>query len=114
MSRGAREPSEHGGTPAGVVRCGRRSCFCDDCTFCLFGNHANTCTYVRRFSGEEFKPECLNLTVKHPLKITVWSYMAARGVSRLHNAHRRWNFERDQVHRHTAEVHGAISTAALK
>lgn len=56
--------------------------FSDESTFCLFGNQANT--YVRRFPGEEFKPECLNLTVKHPLKIMVWGCMAASGVGRLH------------------------------
>lgn len=56
--------------------------FSDESTFCLFGNQAHT--YVRRFPGEEFKPECLNLTVKHPLKIMVWGCMAASGVGRLH------------------------------
>lgn len=39
--------------------------------------------YVRRFPGEEFKPECLNLTVKHSLKIMVWRSLAASGVGRL-------------------------------
>jgi hypothetical protein len=56
--------------------------FSDESTFCLFGNQAHT--YVRRFRGEDFKPECLNLTMKHPLKIKVWGYMAASGVGRLH------------------------------
>jgi len=56
--------------------------FSDESTFCLFGNQAHV--YVRRFAGEEFKPECLNLTVKHPLSIMVWGCMAASGVGRLH------------------------------
>lgn len=56
--------------------------FSDESTFCLFGNQAHT--YVRRFRGEEFKHECLNLSVKHPLKIMVWGCMAASGVGRLH------------------------------
>jgi hypothetical protein len=56
--------------------------FSDESTFCLFGNQAHT--YVRRFPGEEFKTECMNLTVKHPLKIMVWGCMAASGVGRLH------------------------------
>ena len=30
-------------------------------------------TYVRRFPLEEFKPECLHLTVKHLLKIMICS-----------------------------------------
>uniref|UniRef100_A0A3B3R7X0 Tc1-like transposase DDE domain-containing protein n=1 Tax=Paramormyrops kingsleyae TaxID=1676925 RepID=A0A3B3R7X0_9TELE len=58
--------------------------FGDESTFCLFGSQADT--YVRRFPGEEFKPECLNLTVKHPLKVMVWGCMAASGVGRLHIA----------------------------
>src|SRR6218665_108794 len=51
-------------------------------TFCLFGNQANT--HVRRFPGEMFKPEFLNLTVKHPLKIMVCGCSSASGVGRLH------------------------------
>ena len=47
--------------------------FSDESSFWLFANQANT--YVRRFSGEVFKPEFLNLTVKHPVKIT-WSAAA--------------------------------------
>src|SRR6218665_1442901 len=57
----------------------------DESTFCLFvmfENQANT--YVRRFPGEVFKPEFLNLTVKHPLKIMVCGCISASGVGRLH------------------------------
>ena len=39
---------------------------------------------VRRFVEEEFKPECLNYSVKHAAKVMVWGYMAASGVGRLH------------------------------
>ena len=38
----------------------------------------------RRFRGEEYKTECLNLTVNHHLKIMVWDCMAASGDGRLH------------------------------
>src|SRR6218665_1877725 len=51
-------------------------------TSCLFANQANT--YMRRFPGEVLKPEFLNLTLKHPLKIMVWGCMAASGVGCLH------------------------------
>jgi len=51
-------------------------------TFCLFGNKHNT--YVRMFPGEVFKPEFLNLTVKHLLKIMVCGCISASGVGRLH------------------------------
>src|SRR6218665_3967600 len=51
-------------------------------TSCLFANQANT--YVRRFAGEVFKPEFLNLTVKHPLKIMVCGCISPSGVGRLH------------------------------
>jgi len=56
--------------------------FNNENTYCLFGNQSHT--YVRRFCGEEFKPECLNLTVKHPLTIKVWGCMAASSIGRLH------------------------------
>ena len=56
--------------------------FSDESTFCFFGDQAHA--HVRRFPGEEYKPECLNITVKHPLKIMVWGCMAAKGVGRLH------------------------------
>jgi len=56
--------------------------FSDESTFCILGNHGSS--YVRRFPGEEFKPECLDLSVKHPTKIMVWGCMAASGVGRLH------------------------------
>jgi hypothetical protein len=56
--------------------------FSDESTFCLFGDQAHA--YVRRFPGEEYKPECINVSVKHPLKIMVRGCMAASGVGRLH------------------------------
>lgn len=40
-------------------------------------------TYVMMFRGEEFKPECLNLTAK----ITVWSCVATSGVRCLYIVH---------------------------
>ena len=56
--------------------------FSDESTFCVFGHQSGG--YVRRFVGEEFKPEYLDLSVKHPTKVMVWSCMAASGVGRLH------------------------------
>ena len=57
-------------------------------SFCLFGNH----TYVKMLPGEEFKPECLNLIVKHLLR--------DRGpgcVAHSEGGHSRWNCLCDQV-----------------
>jgi len=65
--------------------------------------------YVSRFPGEEFKPEFLNLTVKHLLKIMIWCCMA-----RSEFGHCRWNCQCDQMHRYTAEVRGAISIALFQ
>src|SRR6218665_1374858 len=42
----------------------------DESTFCLFATRPIR-VRVRRFPGEEFKPECLNLTVKHLMKIMI-------------------------------------------
>jgi hypothetical protein len=56
--------------------------FSDESTLCIFSNQSTG--YVRRFVEEEFKPECLNYSVKHAAKVMVWGYMAASGVGRLH------------------------------
>src|SRR6218665_3065554 len=64
---------------------------------------------VSRFPGEEFKPESLNLTVKHLLKIMSWGCMARSEVG-----HCRWNSQCDQMHWYTAEVRGAISLALFQ
>ena len=42
--------------------------FSDESTFCLFNDHLVS---VRRFKGEEFKPECCNLSMKNPMKVMV-------------------------------------------
>lgn len=58
-----------------------RVIFSDESHFCLHGNQGHS--FVRRYSHEEFKPECLNHTVKHPLKIMVWGCISGVGVGRL-------------------------------
>ena len=40
--------------------------------------------YVRRRTGEQFHPDCLVQTVKHPLSIMVWSVINSRGSGRLY------------------------------
>lgn len=55
--------------------------FSDESNFYLTGNQCNK--YVRRFPGEEFKPYCLNLTVKQPLHVMIWGCIAASGVGRI-------------------------------
>src|SRR6218665_3943369 len=71
--------------------------FNDESNFCLFCNHG----HVRRFPGDEFKPECLNLTMKHILK--VWAAWLV--------VNHRWICLCNQEYLHTAAL-GAISTAA--
>src|SRR6218665_2609261 len=65
--------------------------------------------YVSRLPGEEFKPETLNLRVKHLLKIIIWCCMARSEVG-----HCRWNCQCDQMIWYTAEVRGAISIALFQ
>ena len=55
--------------------------FSDESTFCLLGSQANS--YVRRFPGEAFKPECLDLTIKHATKVMVWGCMAGNGIGQF-------------------------------
>src|SRR6218665_1466789 len=81
---------------------GRSARFLPAQQHCLFATRPTH--YVSRFPGEEFKPECLNPTVKHPLKIMTWCFMARSEVG-----HCRWNCQCDQMHRNTAEERGAIS-----
>jgi len=76
--------------------------FGDKSTFWLFGNHM----CVRRLPGEEFKPECLYLMMKHLLKDHGLGWVAHSEFG-----HRRWTCLCDQVHLHTADVGGAISTS---
>src|SRR6218665_2372496 len=93
--------------------CQQDCCQQDCCQQCLQQKKimfATTTThYVSRFPGEEFKPESLNLTVKHLLKIMIWCCMARSEVG-----HCRWNCQCDQIHWYTAEVRGAISIALFQ
>lgn len=56
--------------------------FSDESTFCILGNQSNA--FVRRFKGENLKPECMNMSVKYPTKIMVWGCMASSGLGRFH------------------------------
>ena len=60
----------------------KRILFSDEFTFTLQSHAGNN--WVRRRQGEEFKPECILLTIKHPPSIIIWGWMAAHGVGRLH------------------------------
>ena len=64
---------------------------------------------MSRFPREGFKPDSLNLTVKHLLQIMIWCCMAHTEVG-----HCRWNCQCDQMHWYTAEVSGAISIALFQ
>uniref|UniRef100_A0A8C6XLX5 Tc1-like transposase DDE domain-containing protein n=1 Tax=Naja naja TaxID=35670 RepID=A0A8C6XLX5_NAJNA len=52
--------------------------FSDESNFYLTGDQCNK--YVRRFPVEEFRPYCLNLSVKHPLHMMIWGCIAASGI----------------------------------
>ncbi|GFW28595.1 transposable element Tc1 transposase [Trichonephila clavipes] len=51
--------------------------FSDESQFCISGNQSSA--YVRRRTQEEFSPQCLKLTVKHPTKVMVWGCMSYHG-----------------------------------
>lgn len=40
--------------------------------------------FVRRRPGEEYRPECIVSTVKHPPSIMVWSVISGKGTGRLY------------------------------
>ncbi|GFT19060.1 transposable element Tcb1 transposase [Trichonephila clavipes] len=56
--------------------------FSDESQFCISGNQSST--YVRRRTHEEFSPQRLQPTVKHPTNVMVWGCMSSHGVGRLH------------------------------
>lgn len=40
--------------------------------------------FVRRRPGEEYRPECIVSTIKHPPSIMVWSVISGKGTGRLY------------------------------
>ena len=44
----------------------------------------NKCQNIHRGQGEEFLPQCLIKTAKHPVSIMVWSMMSVNGARQLH------------------------------
>lgn len=40
--------------------------------------------YVRRRSDEEFSPQCVAQTVKHPTQVMIWSCLSVYGTGRLY------------------------------
>lgn len=56
-------------------------CFSDESSFHIMDNKTQ---YVRRQQGEEFLPQCIVKTVKHPTSVMVWSMISVHGVGRLH------------------------------
>lgn len=63
-------------------------CFSDESTFEILDDKTQ---YVRRFPGEEYSPQCLVKTVKHPVSVMVWSMISSKGVGRLHIVEGRMN-----------------------
>lgn len=58
-----------------------RVIFSDESTFTV-NNHSGN-SYVRRRPNEEFKPNCIVPTIKHPTSVMIWGCMASGGVGRL-------------------------------
>ncbi|XP_065671689.1 uncharacterized protein LOC136089566 [Hydra vulgaris] len=43
----------------------------------------NKAQFVRRRHGEKFHPDCVVQTVKHPIKMMIWSVISSKGTGRL-------------------------------
>jgi transposase len=67
-----------------------RVCFSDESTIQILDDR---CQYVRRRPGEEFLPECIVDTVKHPDKIMIWSVISVHGPGRLYKVDGNMNGE---------------------
>lgn len=101
--------------------------FSDESTFTVQNHSGNN--WVRRRPGEEYLPQCILPTIKHPTSVMVWGCFAASGPGRLHviegtmNAKKyidvlhgtmlpsgqqlfpgRWTFQQDNAPCHTAKV----------
>ncbi|GFU11801.1 uncharacterized protein TNCV_2403041 [Trichonephila clavipes] len=59
----------------------RSVCFSDESTFEILQNNAQC---VRRCRGEKFHFDCVVQTVKHPIKIMIWSVISGKGTGRLY------------------------------
>src|SRR5215469_7592836 len=55
--------------------------FTDESTVEILQDRAQ---YVRRRRGQEYLPDCLRHTVKHPTKVMVWGAISTHGTGRLH------------------------------
>ena len=56
-------------------------CFSDESMFAISEESSQ---YIRRSADEEFSPQCVAQTVKHPTQVMVWSVMSAQGTGRLY------------------------------
>ena len=56
-------------------------CFSDESVFEILDNK---CQYVHHWQGEEFLPQCLIKTAKHPVSIMVRPMMSVNGVGQLY------------------------------
>lgn len=59
----------------------RNVCFSDESSFQILNDKS---TFVRRRPGEEYDPDCIVNTVKHPTSVMVWSVISGKGVGRLY------------------------------
>lgn len=59
----------------------KRVIWSDETKISIFGSDG--IQYVRRRPGEDLLPECLNVTVKHPLSVMIWGCMSWHGVGRI-------------------------------
>ena len=50
----------------------------------MFAILEETSQYVRRSADEEFLPQCVAQTVKHPTNVKVWSVIPAQGTAGLY------------------------------
>lgn len=50
----------------------------------MFAISEESSQYVRRSADEEFSPQCVAQTVKHPTQVMVWSVMSGQGTGRLY------------------------------
>lgn len=78
-----------------------RVIFTDESTLEILQNRSR---FVRRRRGEEFLPDCVRQTVKHPDKIMIWSSISVHGTGRLYVVQGMMNAQQYQEVLHTRFV----------
>ena len=76
-------------------------CFSDQSVFEILNDKSQ---YVRHLPGEDYAPECIVKTMKHPVSVMVWSMITVHGVGRRDVVSASTSRSRDGLETHFCNV----------